>query len=156
MSFYDKIAVDNHTTNTMLDKIQTQSKRLFYRLHRDYLTVNNVVIACALLIAFSWTWSSIEVMQQNYELQQSVDAKRRQVELEKLRVDNLQLEGKFYTTLEYQELAVRERLGKGMPGEHALIVPSTVTSKDTTDDVAAAVVDESNLKQWAKFLFGGK
>ena len=116
MSFYDKIAVDNHTTNTMLDKIQTQSKRLFYRLHRDYLTVNNVVIACALLIAFSWTWSSIEVMQQNYELQQSVDAKRRQVELEKLRVDNLQLEGKFYTTLEYQELAVRERLGKGMPG----------------------------------------
>ena len=58
--------------------------------------------------------------------------------------------------LEYQELAVRERLGKGMPGEHALIVPSTVTSKDTTDDVAAAVVDESNLEQWAKFLFGGK
>ena len=140
----------------MLETLRTQSKRLLYRLRRDFLTLNNVVIVVALLIALNWTWNSIEVMQQNYELQQSVDAKRRQVELERLRVDTLQLESKFYTTLEWQELAVRERLGKGMPGEHALIVPSTVTSKDTTDDVAAAVVDESNLEQWAKFLFGGK
>lgn len=140
----------------MLEKIQIQSKRLFYRLHRDYLTVNNVVIACALLIAFSWTWSSIEVMQQNYELQQSVDAKRRQVELEKLRVDNLQLEGKFYTTLEYQELAVRERLGKGMPGEHALIVPSTVTKDEQTPEQTTTAPDDSNFQQWLRFLFGGK
>ena len=140
----------------MLEKIQIQSKRLFYRLHRDYLTVNNVVIACALLIAFSWTWSSIEVMQQNYELQQSVDAKRRQVELERLRVDTLQLESKFYTTLEWQELAVRERLGKGMPGEHALIVPSTVTKDEQAPEQTTTAPDDSNFQQWLQFLFGGK
>ena len=97
----------------MLETLHTQSKRLLYRLRRDFLTLNNVVIVVALLIALNWTWNSIEVMQQNYELQQSVDAKRRQVELERLRVDTLQLESKFYTTLEWQELAVRERLGKG-------------------------------------------
>ena len=85
----------------MLETLHTQSKRLLYRLRRDFLTLNNVVIVVALLIALNWTWNSIEVMQQNYELQQSVDAKRRQVELERLRVDTLQLESKFYTTLEW-------------------------------------------------------
>ena len=67
----------------MLETLHTQSKRLLYRLRRDFLTLNNVVIVVALLIALNWTWNSIEVMQQNYELQQSVDAKRRQVELER-------------------------------------------------------------------------
>ena len=140
----------------MLETLHTQSKRLLYRLRRDFLTLNNVVIVVALLIALNWTWNSIEVMQQNYELQQSVDAKRRQVELERLRVDTLQLESKFYTTLEWQELAVRERLGKGMPGEHALIVPSTVTNDEQAPEQTTTAPDDSNFQQWLRFLFGGK
>lgn len=141
----------------MFSKTQIKLKRLLYRVRRDFLTLNNVVIAAALLIALNWTWSSIEVMQQNYELQRSVDAKRHQVEVEKLKVDNLRLEGKFYTTLEYQELAVRERLGKGMPGEHALIVPSTIEADTgTTTQTTPDVPSPSNFEQWVQFLFGGK
>ena len=140
----------------MLDKLSIRTKRALYRLRHDYLTLNNAVFAVAIIIALNWTWNSVEVMQQNYELQQSVDAKRRQVQLEKLRVDTLELESKYYTTLEYQELAVRERLGKGMPGEHALIVPSTKQSDDPTAPQATATVEESNFQQWLKFLFSGK
>ena len=61
-------------------------KRLIYRIQHDYLTLNNVVIAAAILIAMSWAWGSIESMQKNYELQRSIDNKRQQVEIEKLQV----------------------------------------------------------------------
>jgi len=121
------------------------------------LTLNNIVFAAALLIAMSWTWSSIETMQRNYELQQLVDSKKQQVALEKLRVDTLALEGKYYDTLEYQELAVRERLGKAMPGEHLLIVPSTDTpSTIATQPKAEEASKSSNFQEWMNFLFGAK
>ncbi|OYX42379.1 hypothetical protein B7Y94_03615 [Candidatus Saccharibacteria bacterium 32-49-12] len=139
----------------MLNKTQINLKRLVYRLRRDYLTLNNIVVVVALFISLNWTWNSIEVMQQNYQLQQSVDAKRQQVALESLRVDTLELESKYYTTLEYQELAVRERLGKAMPGEHVVIVPSTEKSTNSAGTNRRAASEPSNLQQWRDFLFGG-
>lgn len=141
----------------MFDNIQIKAKRLLYRLRRDYLTLNNVVIVAALLIALNWTWSSIEVMQQNYQLQQLVDSKKQQVVLEELRVSTLELEGKYYNSLEYQELAVRERMGKGMPGEKAIIVPSTDGPTVTpTQKTTVTPKKSSNFQQWVNFLFGGR
>ena len=92
-------------------------KRLIYRIQHDYLTLNNVVIAAAILIAMSWAWGSIESMQKNYELQRSIDDKRQQVEIEKLQVALLEYESKYYQSEEYQELTIRQRTGKGLPGE---------------------------------------
>lgn len=139
----------------MLETIQTQSKRFLYRLRRDYLTLNNIVLATAIFIALSWTWGSIEVMQQNYALQQTVDAKRQQLALEELRVATLSLEGKYYNSLEYQELAVRERLGKGLPGENVVIVPST-DQPENTQAAAKTQNKTSNFQEWTNFLFGGQ
>ena len=139
----------------MLETIQTQSKRFLYRLRRDYLTLNNIVLATAIFIALSWTWGSIEVMQQNYALQQTVDAKRQQLALEELRVATLGLEGKYYNSLEYQELAVRERLGKGLPGENVVIVPST-DQPEGTQAAAKTQNKTSNFQEWTNFLFGGQ
>ncbi len=139
----------------MLENLKLQTKRLTYRLKKDYLTLNNVVISTAILIGLSWTWSSIEVMQQNYELQKLVNDKKYQLVIEKLRVENLELESGYYNTLEYQELAVRERLGKAMPGEHLLIVPST----DEPEKTATVKKEQpviSNLQEWTNFLFGDK
>ena len=99
-------------------------KRLIYRIQHDYLTLNNVVIAAAILIAMSWAWGSIESMQKNYELQRSIDNKRQQVEIEKLQVALLEYESKYYQSEEYQELTIRQRTGKGLPGEKQLITQS--------------------------------
>jgi hypothetical protein len=139
----------------MFEKIHTNSKRLLYHLRRDYLTLNNIVFAVAIVIALSWTWSSIDAMQQNYALQQSVDVKKQQLELEHLRVSTLELEGKYYDSYEYQELAVRERLGKGLPGESAVIVPST-DQPDTQTTAATTPAQTSNFQQWMDFLFGSR
>ncbi len=134
-------------------------KRLLYRLRHDYLTLNNIVIAAAFLIALSWAWGSVEVMQRNYQLQQSVDSKRRQVEIEKLRVSLLTYEEKYYQSDEYIDLAVRQRLGLGAPGEQQLITPSTDTAAPSAARPAQhnqANYPRSNLQQWLDFLFGGR
>ena len=138
----------------MFDTLQLHLKRFLYRLRHDYLTLNNVVFATALLLALSWIWNSVESMQQNYQLQQSVDRKKQQLVLEQLQVDTLQLESRYYDTLEYQELAVRQRLGKGMPGERALILPSTDSTEAPQETATAASPQTSNFQEWMNFLFG--
>ena len=129
-------------------------KRLLYRVQRDYLNINNVVIVAAALLAISWAWGSIESMQQNYELQRAVDNKKQQLEVEKLKVALLNYEAKYYESEEYQELAVRQRLGKGIPGEKQLIVPSTDTT-NPAQNTATNPQPVSNFQQWMNFLFGG-
>lgn len=141
-----------------MDSITLKIKRLLYRVRHDYLTLNNVVMLIACLIALNWMWGSITAMQRNYDLQQMVDRKRQQVEIEKLRVSLLEYEGKYYESSEYLDLAVRQRMGLGYPGEKQIIVASTdddSSVQPTTDTVTTPKAD-SNFQQWMNFLFGGR
>jgi len=133
-------------------------QKTLYRIRHQYLTVNNVVIAVAFLIAASWVWGSLGMMQRNYSLQKELDYKKQQLELTQLQKDTLEFQKKYYQTAEYQELAVRESLGLVRPGEKALILPpNTVTDETPATTVAAAGIraEASNLEQWVNFLFGG-
>ena len=141
-----------------MNSLPLKFKRLLYRVRHDYLTLNNVVVGVALCIALSWAWGSISAMQRNYELQQMVDRKRQQVELETLRVTLLEYESKYYESAEYLDLAVRQRLGLGSPGERQIIVGSTddTTPETSTARTASEAQKESNFQQWMNFLFGGR
>ena len=123
------------------------------------MTLNNIVILAAFLIAASWVWGSLGMMQRNYNLQKEVDDKKRQLQLVELQKDNLELQKRYYQTREYQELAVRETLGLVMPGEKVLILPENSQAAKEADAPAEArvvAVDQtSNLEQWINFLFGG-
>ena len=130
-------------------------KRLIYRIQHDYLTLNNVVIAAAILIAMSWAWGSIESMQKNYELQRSIDNKRQQVEIEKLQVALLEYESKYYQSEEYQELTIRQRTGKGLPGEKQLITQSFESATPAQKLASSTKRTDNNFQQWMNFLFGG-
>ena len=134
-------------------------QKIIYHIRHRYLTLNNVVILAAFLIAAGWVWGSLGVMQRNYSLQKDIDYKKRQLQLTQLQRDNLSLQKNFYQTREYQELAIRDSLGLVMPGEKALVLPvnSAAAIKADTAKVAAptAQVTTSNLEQWVNFLFGG-
>jgi cell division protein FtsB len=132
-------------------------RKLIYTIRHKYVTLNNVVIAVAFLIAASWVWGSLGMMQRNYTLQKEVDYKKRQLELTQLQRDNLELQKKYYQTAEYQELAVREALGLVQPGEKALILPpnSAEASDEATSAQVATGAQATNLEQWVNFLFGG-
>ncbi len=135
-------------------------QKFYYRLRHDYLTMNNVVLGVALLVAAGWTWGSMQAMQRNYALQKDLDNKQRQVTLLQLEADKLKYEQNYYRSDEYKELAVRERLGLVFPGEKVLILPPNSEEAKAAD---AAYTDKrvdrpaqpNNLEQWVNFLFGG-
>lgn len=136
-------------------------RKLYYLVRHRYLTLNSVVVAVALVIGAGWAWGSIQMMQRNFELAKEVDDKKRQLTLTQLQTENLGFEQRYFKSSEYQELAVRDRLGLAMPGEKALILPSNssaakkadqLITKDTTSQDAQ--VPPSNFELWMNFLFG--
>ena len=142
----------------MLEKILMKIRQLNYRLKRDYLTMNNVVIAVAFFVALSWAWGSIQSMQQNYELQRMVHTKRQQAEIAKLQVALLEYDAKYYESSEYLDLTVRKRLGLVNPGDRQLIVPSTDSLTEeatpTSNQPSIQANSQSNFQQWTQFLLG--
>jgi len=139
-----------------MQKINIQ--KLVYHIRHKYLTLNNMVIAIAFLIAASWIWGSLGMMQRNYSLQKDVDYKKRLLELTQLQRDNLSLQKNYYQTAEYQEIAVRDSLGLVRPGEKALVLPNNsqaAIDADTTKAAQSKQTKTSNLEQWVNFLFGG-
>lgn len=134
-------------------------KRANY-LWREYGTMNNIVVAVALLVAASWAWGSVTVMQRNFALQREADEQQRQVELSQLEVDTLQYQQNYYKSDEYKDLAARTYLGLASPGEKVLVLPPN--SPATKDDEVSTknktttqkVGSPSNLDQWLNFLLG--
>lgn len=140
----------------MKASLKLKIRQLNYRLRHDYLTLNNIVIVVAFLIALNWAWGSIKAMQQNYELQNKVYAKRQQTEVAKLKVALLEYDAKYYESPEYLDLAVRKRLGLATPGERQLIVKSTDRPNPTNPSHSDSKtrVESNNFQQWRNFLMG--
>lgn len=124
---------------------------------RKHATINNGVLLLALLVAGSWAWGSVSVMQRNYGLQREVALKERQLQLTQLETARLEYEQRYYQTREYQELALRKSLGLALPGESALVLPANterVEQFDTqsTQTTLASSVERSNWQQWMDFF----
>jgi cell division protein FtsB len=135
-------------------------RKIYYHVRHNYFTLNNVVVVVALLIAASWAWGSVEVMQRNYDLQKEVDGKAREQKLLELETATLTFEQRYYKSDEYKELAVRERLGLAKPGERVLVLPPNSVAATQADDVVskrqpASTVQPSDFQQWMNFIFGG-
>lgn len=135
-------------------------RKTYYHLRHRYFTMNNVVVAIALLIAASWAWGSVQAMERNYSLQKELNHKQRELKLTQLETDTLRYQQKYYESDEYKELAIRERLGLVQPGEKVLILPPNSATAKAVDNTVAAKeapqkVSESNIQQWINFLFGG-
>ncbi|MDB5167117.1 MAG: hypothetical protein JWN26_262 [Candidatus Saccharibacteria bacterium] len=118
-----------------------------------------MVITIAFAIAAGWVWGSLGVMQRNYSLQKDIDYKQRQLQLAQLETSSLELEGRYYQTQEYQELAARQDLGLALPGESVLILPPNTQAAKNADNVtptqaSGPIQQVSNFTQWMNFLFG--
>lgn len=134
-------------------------RKWYYHFRHRYVTMNNVVMTVAIIIGASWTWGSIGMMQRNYTLQKEVDAKSRDEQLTNLEVQTLSYEQNYYHSAEYQDLAMRLRLGMVDAGEKALILPPNSQAAIDEDQnyqqrQAKTILPESNFQQWANFLFG--
>lgn len=144
-----------------MDKLKTNIRRVYYHVKHNYFTLNNAVLAIALLIAFGWSWGAVSTMQRNYELQRKVDTRERELRLTELEVQTLEYQSRYYASAEYQELAARQNLDLAAPGESVLILPANSEKAAQYDtEINAVVAHEpvappSNIEQWLTFLTGG-
>jgi hypothetical protein len=132
--------------------------KLIYHIRWRYLTLNNVILAAALVIGANWAWGSIEMMQRTYSLQKTLDLKQRQQQLAELETATLQFEQRYFQSNEYKELAARQYLGLANPGEKVLILPQNTPAAEVSGQDSARSKEDnqppSNFKQWINFLFG--
>jgi len=142
---------------------QRQLKRLLYRVRHEYMTMNNVVLAIAAIIAVSWAWASVQAVQRNYQLQRDVDDKKRQAKLIQLQTDNLQFEQRYYKSNEYLSLEAKRRLGLVEPGEKVVVLPpnsaavKAESAKEDSGPVKTTVAPAPPpLQQWLDFLLGAR
>ena len=135
-------------------------RKIYYHVRHRYVSMNNIVIAVAFVVGAGWAWASVEAMQRNFALQKEVDAKVRQQKLLELETQSLAFEQKYYKSAEYQELALRERMGLAQPNERMLLLPPNTAAAKQADAKlinkgASPEVAESNMQQWMNFIFGG-
>lgn len=126
-----------------------------------YGSTNNIVLAVAVIISASWAWSSVGVMQRNYDLQGQIIQKERQAELSRLQITLLEYQRDYHQSTEFQELAARRDLGLVDPGENVLILPEYKAagkqSSQAEADLAARqkpIEQPTNFEQWKGFLLG--
>jgi len=124
------------------------------------MTLNNVVIAVALIIAASWAWGSMSVMQRNFTLQRNLEDKKRQQTLAQLEVETLKYQSAYYKSTEYQELTAREHYGLALPGEKLLVLPPNSPAamapeaKPATTSQATPDEKPTNFQAWMDFFSG--
>ena len=139
--------------------IENIKKKILHLWHR-YGSLNNIVMAVALLIAASWAWGAVMMMQRNFELRRDYDARERQLQITELEVATLEYQKNYYKSDEYKDLAAREHLGLAAPGEKVLILPENSAAarnereEGLADKPAKPGSAGSNLDQWVSFLLG--
>ena len=130
-------------------------RQTIYRLKKDYLTLNNVILAVALVLCASWVWASVTTMSRNWELEQRLEEKHLSLEKMKLEIAKLELEQEDYLTSEYQELTARAKQGKMLGGETMVVLPenSDTAKQKHTQTLTLSTKQESNFESWLNFLF---
>lgn len=140
-----------------MNKLQTNLRRLSYKLKHDFLTVENVVLVLAIVLCLVLTYQSIAAMSRNWELTERLASEKKNLELLSIEVEAAELENEYYQSNEYQELLARKYLDKKMPGENMVIMPEN--SDAAKNKYQVTTVDKkkdkeySNFEKWMMYLF---
>ena len=135
-----------------VNDLKTKTRRAKYYFSNDILTLSNIIMGSVIVVSIVWVWGSISAMEKNYAIQKKLELKQRQALIEEINYQTLQYEQKYLKSSEYQELAVREKLGLALPGEHVLVLPEYPEEKKKQQTETSK---QSNFTQWMNFIFGG-
>ncbi len=148
----------------MVEKIKTYLHSPAIKSLSDIRTLGILAFGVISLLV---TWSSIRVVQSNYDLQKQISKLQQQNDVQQLANTNQNLKNEYFKTDAYLELAARRHFNKALPGEKLVIVPKDVALKhsievqkpSTTSQAVADTVKASgssfqrNFNAWLDFLF---
>ncbi len=132
-------------------------RRFKYRLKHGFLSLENVVLALAVILCLVWTYQSIEAMSRNWELVERLNAEQKTLQLLTIEVEAAELENEYYASDEYRELAARKFANKQLLGEHMVYLPENSEKAKNKYKTNVALVKEeqdySNFEKWLMYLF---
>ncbi len=107
-------------------------------------------------------YSNVRLGIRNYQLNQTIETTKQEVEELSARNEKLRLLLGFYQTPEYQEVEAKRRLGLKRPDETAMLVngiPANSLASALEDFVyreptPATPEPETNFQKWWKYLLG--
>lgn len=145
----------------MFEKYKNIHKHPIWGQFRDVRFIGFVVFGVMVLLA---SWSGVNVIQTNFELQKQIAQLDQQNQVSQLQNDNLKLQNEYYNTDTYLELTARKQLGKGAPGETLILVPRDVAlkyAKELPDSITKSTgksdqdmpTYRKNFDAWMDFLF---
>ena len=144
----------------MIEKIKNSHYLAYAQQLRDVRVLGLVFFGALVLLV---SWSGIQVIQTNYDLQKQISQLQQQNEVQQLENNNLKLRNEYYNTDEYLELTARKQFGKAAPGETVLLVPKSVALAHTvappqtaTKSAVVSVVHkpgyQQNFEAWMDFF----
>ncbi len=113
----------------MIEKIKNSRYYSYVQQLRDVRVLGLVLFGALVLLV---SWSGIQVIQTNYELQKQISKLQQQNVVQQLENNNLKLRNEYFNTDQYLELSARKQFGKAAPGETVLLVPKSVALAHTT------------------------
>ncbi len=128
---------------------------------RTYFETKNITFFLFILIAFSLSWSTIKVIQKNYDLQQQVQTLEEEVALLDLENINLKLNIEYFKTDAFLELEARAKFNKADTNESVVLLPKDINPEITFEEDLSAPTPlpeqtgvTSNFNAWLDFLSG--
>ena len=141
-----------------MSRIKNWFRRLNYKLRHDFFTIENVVLAVAIILCLVWTYQSVTAMSRNWELSERLTTERKNLELLNVEVETSELENDYYRSEEYQELMARKYLDKKLPDENMVVMPANSETaknkhKPSETKIAENEKEYSNFEKWIMYLF---
>ena len=140
-----------------MERIKTYFRRLRLRT-KHWLSQNRMGFLIAVVVCLVWTWGAISAMSRNWELEQRIVSKKRELAILQLEIETIELENQYYASEEYQELAAREKRNKIAEGETMIYLPENTDYAKHKNNIIEEPEEEpeekSNFEQWISFIFG--
>ena len=137
--------------------MKDKPRKAKYNLKHDF-PLDRFLFAVALLFFAACVWGTISSVTRNWELEQRLASRRKELELIKLEVESAKLENEYLASEEYQELSARAKQNKILDGEILVYLPkNSERAKTKHKDVVVIDTEEdtrTNFEKWMSFLFG--
>jgi cell division protein FtsB len=144
----------------MFQKIKNAYMNPYVQSLRDTRVIGLLAFGVIVLLV---SWSMIQIIETNYELQQQIARLDQQNKVLELENNNQKLRNQYYDTDEYLELQARRQFGKAAPGEKLIMVSKNVALANTTDlpsdeEAHKATTPhkpayQENFEAWMDFFF---
>lgn len=130
----------------MLEKIKNS-----YAI-RTIFDTKNLGLYVIFIIALSVTWSSIKIIQKNYELSKQINQLEQEVAIQDQTNKNQKLKNEYYKTDAYLDIAARKYYGKSAPGEKLILIPNDVAEKYIHKEAVTPAIPTVQIRTAPKFV----